>query len=38
MLSERWVEWMNANLNMSQEKLKFAFGYNSIKESEHGKN
>jgi hypothetical protein len=27
---------MNSNLNMSKEKSKFAFGWKSIKEFEHG--
>jgi hypothetical protein len=28
---------MNVDLNISKEKSKFAYGYNSIKEFEHGK-
>ncbi len=34
---ERWVEWMNVDLNMSKRKIKFVFSWNSIKESKHGK-
>ncbi len=34
---ERWVKWMNVNLNMLKNKSKFTFGWNSIKEFKHGK-
>jgi len=37
LLTERWIKWMNVNLNMSKEKSKSPFGWNSIKEFEHNK-
>jgi hypothetical protein len=37
LLTERWIESMNSNMNMSKKKFNFAFGWNSIKEFEHGK-
>jgi len=36
--TKRWVEWTNVDLNISKEKMKSTFGYNSIEESKHGTN
>lgn len=36
-LVERWDKWMNVDLNVSKEKSKSTYGWNSIKEFEHNK-
>jgi hypothetical protein len=35
-LANRWVEWMNVDLNMIFKKSNSIFGLKSIKESKHG--